>query len=74
LLLFAEMPGQPSNVTVVEETTGSVELAADPPSKDGGMPITGWLVEYEAVRKELQLRDGLTSNNFEIGAKSWHDL
>ncbi|ELU13463.1 hypothetical protein CAPTEDRAFT_228638 [Capitella teleta] len=68
-LTEAEPPGMPSNVSVQSETPTSAELSADLPSSSGGMPVTAWLVEYEAVRKELQLRDGLTSNSFALGEK-----
>jgi len=41
------LPDTPSNVSVLEEAATWVQLSAEPPRRDGGVPISHWSVKYE---------------------------
>jgi hypothetical protein len=42
----------PRNVSIEEETPTSVYLKADLPGDLGGLPVTSWRVQYEAMKVE----------------------
>lgn len=43
----AAVPDAPQSVAVVEYLPTEVILSAVPPEEDGGMPVTGYRIEYE---------------------------
>ena len=36
----------PRNVTLLKQTSTEVVLAASPPRKNGGLPISQWMIRY----------------------------
>ena len=45
----ARLPGVPAGLRVVAERSGSVTVAWDPPTDDGGSPVTGYEVWYSSA-------------------------
>ena len=55
LLIIPDKPSAPENLKVTEVTERQVGLKWSEPHNDGGLEITGYLVEYrEAVRRSWQ--------------------
>ena len=44
-MLFVDPPGIPSTPDCTATTEDSITLQWEPPTKDGGKPITGYVVE-----------------------------
>lgn len=46
-IYLTDPPGAPSNPEIADKTKNSVTLNWNPPEKDGGSPIKGYIVEYQ---------------------------
>lgn len=66
---LADTPDMPSNVSVVEETTTWIRLAAESPRRDGGLPVSHWTVKYAladspaATPTQLRFTNGIHGCN-----------
>ena len=47
LIIFADEPGKPSNVQVVDWDKDHADLKWIKPESDGGAPITGYIIEFK---------------------------
>ena len=52
--MISEIPGRPENVELAEHSPTTVTLKVYPPTFDGGMPVYGYRVEYEAQRQDYK--------------------
>lgn len=54
ILLIAAIPSYPE-VTLIKSHATDVWLAINPPIQDGGMPITGYIIQNQGTTQEFGL-------------------
>jgi len=53
---YIDKPGPPTNLTVGSVTENSVTLNWEIPEKDGGSPVTGYVVEMRSATKKTWVK------------------
>lgn len=56
LKLFSERPSPPINLDHSDQTKSSVQLTWEPPLKDGGSPVLGYIVERQEEGTDKWIR------------------
>lgn len=56
LKLFSERPSPPINLDHSDQTKTSVQLTWEPPLKDGGSPILGYIIERQEEGTDKWIR------------------
>jgi hypothetical protein len=50
IIVYADEPGKPNNVEVVDWDKDHADLKWTKPDSDGGAPITGYVIEFKVSK------------------------
>jgi len=55
LCVYSAVPDAPQSVQIVSSLPTELRVAVEPPDEDGGMPVTGYRVEFEDQAQDFDL-------------------